>query len=59
VFLILQLGKVLLDAQKDNKTVKELKKFEKMSEDHKKLLYLDCKQGHKKLGSTLELFNGR
>jgi hypothetical protein len=35
--------------------VKESKKFEKMLEDHKKLLYLDCKQGHKKLGITLEL----
>jgi hypothetical protein len=35
--------------------VKESKKFENMLEDHKNLLYLDCKQGHKKLGSTLEL----
>jgi hypothetical protein len=50
-----ELDQVLLDAQKDNETMKESKKFEKMSEDHKKLLYPDCKQGHKKLGSTLEL----
>jgi hypothetical protein len=34
--------------------MKESKKFEKMLEDHKKLLYPDCKQGNKKLGSTLE-----
>jgi hypothetical protein len=46
---------VLLDAQKDSETVKESKKFQKMSEDHKKLLYPDCKQGHKKLGIILEL----
>jgi hypothetical protein len=26
-----------------------------MIEDHRKLLYLDCKQGHKKLGTTLEM----
>jgi hypothetical protein len=42
-----ELGQVLLDAQKDSKTMKESKKFEKMLEDHKNLLYLDCKQGHK------------
>jgi hypothetical protein len=35
--------------------LKESKKFEKMLEDHKKLLYPDCKQGLKKLGSTLEM----
>jgi hypothetical protein len=50
-----ELGQVLLDAQKDSETVKESKKFEKMLEDHKKLLCPDCKQGHKKLGSTQEL----
>jgi Transposase family tnp2/Domain of unknown function (DUF4218)/Transposase-associated domain/Domain of unknown function (DUF4216) len=49
------LRQVLLDAQKDSDTVKESMKFEKMLEDHKKLLYPDCKQGHKKLGTTLEL----
>jgi hypothetical protein len=26
-----------------------------MIEDHRKLLYPDCKQGHKKLGTTLEM----
>jgi hypothetical protein len=35
--------------------VKESKKFERMLEDHKKPLYPDCKEGHKKLGSTLEM----
>jgi hypothetical protein len=50
-----ELGQVLLDAQKDSKTLVESKKFEKILEDHKKLLYPNCKQGHKKLGSTLGL----
>jgi hypothetical protein len=50
-----ELGLVLLDAQKDSETEKESNKFEKIFLDHKKLLYRDCKQGHKKLGSTLEL----
>jgi hypothetical protein len=40
---------------RESETMKESKKFENMLEDHKKLLYPDCKQGHKKLGSTLEL----
>jgi hypothetical protein len=48
-----ELGQVLLDAQRDSETVKESKKFEKMLEDHKKLLYPDCKQSHIKLGITL------
>jgi hypothetical protein len=26
-----------------------------MIEDHRKLLYPDCKQGHKKLGTILEM----
>jgi hypothetical protein len=50
-----ELGQVLLDAQKDSETMKESKKFEKMLEDHKKLLYPNCKQDHTKLGITLEL----
>ena len=36
-------------------TIQESKKFERMLEDHKKQLYSGCKQGHKKLGSTLEM----
>jgi hypothetical protein len=35
--------------------MKESKKFSKMLDDHKKLLYQDRKHGHKKLGSTLKL----
>jgi hypothetical protein len=35
--------------------LKESKKFEKMLDDHKKLLYPECKQGLKKLGSALEM----
>ena len=42
------LGQVLVDSQRDSETLKESKKFEKMLEDHKKILYLDCKQGHLK-----------
>ena len=30
-------------------------KFQKMLEDHRKLLYPDCENGLKKLGTTLEL----
>jgi hypothetical protein len=30
-------------------------KLESMLEDHKKLLYPNCEDGNKKLGSTLEL----
>jgi len=44
-----------VDSQRDCETLKESKKFEKMLEDHKKLLYPDCKQGLKKLGTTLEM----
>ena len=49
------LGEVLREAKKDCKKVKESKKFERMLQDHKKPLYPDCKEGHKKLGSTLEM----
>jgi transposase len=30
-----------------------------MIEDHRKLLYPDCKQGHKKLGTTLEMLQSK
>jgi hypothetical protein len=50
------LGEVLREAKENcGENVKESKKFERMLEDHKKLLYPDCKEGHKKLGSTLEM----
>ena len=50
-----ELGQVLVDAHRDYETVKESKKFEKMLEDHRKMLYPDCKQGLKKLDTTLEM----
>ena len=41
---------------KENAKVKKEKiKFDRMLEDHKKLLYPTCDAGHKKLGTTLEL----
>ena len=50
-----ELGQVLVDSQRDSETLKESKKFEKMLEDHKKILYPDCKQGLEKLDTTLEM----
>ena len=50
-----ELGQVLVDSQIDSETLKESKKFEKILEDHKKLLYPNCKQGLKKLGTALEM----
>jgi hypothetical protein len=49
------LGQVLKDAQRDCENDNEKAKLCHMIEDHIKLLYLDCKQGHKKLGTTLEM----
>ena len=43
-----ELGQVLVNAHRDAETLKESKKFEKMLEDHRKILYPDCKQGLKK-----------
>jgi len=40
-----ELGQVLVDAHRDVETLKESKKFEKMLDDHRKMLYPDCKQG--------------
>ena len=45
----------MVDAHRDAETLKESKKFEKMLEDHRKKLYPDCKQGLKKLGTTLKM----
>ena len=50
-----ELDEMLRGEKEDCKKVKESKKFERMLEDHKKLLYSGCKQGHKKLGSALEM----
>jgi hypothetical protein len=49
------LGQVLKDAQSDCENDNEKAKLRRMIEDHRKLSYLDCKQGHKKLGTTLEM----
>ena len=45
-----ELGQVFVDAHRDSETLKESKKFEMMLEDHRKMLYPDCKQGLKKNG---------
>ena len=49
------LGRVIADAKRDCETEKEKLKLEQMLEDHKKLLYPNCEDGQKKLGTTLEL----
>ena len=49
------LGQAIYDAQRECESVKEKIKFERMLEDHKKLLYPTCEEGQKKLGTTLEL----
>jgi hypothetical protein len=49
------LGWVIIDAQRYNKSEKERLKFECMLEDHNKLLYPNCEDGKKRLGSTLKL----
>jgi hypothetical protein len=47
------LGQVVKDAQRDCENDNEKANLHRMIEDHRKLLYPDCKQGHKKLGTTL------
>jgi hypothetical protein len=49
------LGQVIADAQIDCKSEKEREKLERMLDDHKNNFYPNCKDGQKKLGSTLEL----
>ncbi|KAK1612186.1 hypothetical protein QYE76_035859 [Lolium multiflorum] len=49
------LGRAIADARRECETEKERLVFDKMIEDHNKLLYPTCEDGHKKLGSTLEL----
>jgi hypothetical protein len=49
------LGDVIRDAQRDCESDKEKAEFDRMLEDHKKLLYPSAKDGQKKLGTTLEL----
>jgi hypothetical protein len=49
------LSRVISDAKRDCVTEKERLQFEQMLQDHKKLLYPNCEDGQKKLGSILEL----
>ena len=49
------LGQGIRDAQRECESKKEKIKFERMLEDHQKLLYVTCEEGQKKLGTTLEL----
>ena len=49
------LGQMLREAEEVCETEKELRYLKRMLEDYRILLYPDCKQGHKKLCTTLEL----
>ena len=49
------LGQALQNMRADCESEKERLKFQKMLEDHRKLLYPDYEDGLKKLGTTLEL----
>ena len=49
------LGQMLRKAEEGCETEKELRDLKRMLEDYRILLYPDCKQGHKWLGTTLEL----
>jgi hypothetical protein len=47
--LVDDLGQAIRDAQRECKSKKEKIKFERILEDHKKLLYPTCDAGQKKL----------
>ena len=49
------LGQALHNVRADCESETERLKFQKMFEDHCKLLYPGCENGLKKLGTTLEL----
>jgi hypothetical protein len=49
------LGQAICDAQRECESEKEKIKFERMQEDHKKLLYPTAEEGQKRLGTTLVL----
>ena len=53
------LGQALHNVRADCESEKERLKFQKMLEDHRKLLYSGYKDGLKKLGTTLELLQWR
>ena len=48
-------GQMLHEAEKVCETEKESRDPKNMLENYRTLLYPDCKQGHKKLGTTLKL----
>ena len=48
-------GHILREAEEVCETKKESRDLKCMLEDYRILLYPDCKQGHKWLGTTLEL----
>ena len=49
------LEQALQNVRADCESEMERLKFQKLLEDHRKLLYPDCQNGLKKLGTTLEL----
>ena len=49
------LRRAILDAKINCGSENERLKLERMLEDHNKLLYPNCEDGQKKLGTTLEL----
>ena len=49
------LGQMLREVEKVCETEKESRDLERMLEDYRTLLYPDCKQDQKKLGTALEL----
>ena len=49
------LGQLLRETQEVCETGKESRDLKRMLEDYRTLLYPDCKQDQKKLGTTLEL----
>ena len=49
------LGQMLCEAEEVCETKKEPRDLKRMLDNYRTLLYPDCKQGHKKLGTTLEL----
>ena len=53
------LGQALHNVWADYESETERLKFQKMLEDHRKLLYPGCENGLKKLGATLELLQGK
>ena len=49
------LGQMLREAKEVCQTEKESRDLKRMLEDYRTLFYPDCKQGQKKMGTTLEL----